>query len=147
MNYNYKQPAQVPHLGVLIRAERHALGLTQTELSRLLGISPSYVSSLERNLRHPSAGLLRKIHETLHISYDYLFDMPPFQAALLREAPASYETRFHSLLSTTGPMEQEICYRLCQAFLLAQQTNPNLPITKMSSQEPHLQPQEPKTNL
>ncbi len=144
MNSSYNYTSKAPNLGALVRSERHALGLTQTELGTLLGISPSYVSSLERNLRTPSSGLLQKLHTILHISYDYLFDRAPYQVSLLRESPSPYEVRMQSLFVNTSPADQEICYRLCQAYLLTRQHGESASSTKMSSQAPIPEPQLPK---
>lgn len=48
-----------------IRERRKFLGLTQTELARRLGISPSMVTRLESGEREPSARLLLRLLEAL----------------------------------------------------------------------------------
>jgi transcriptional regulator with XRE-family HTH domain len=48
-----------------IRERRKFLGLTQTELARRLGISPSMVTRLESGEREPSARLLLRLLEVL----------------------------------------------------------------------------------
>lgn len=50
-----------------IRAARHRLGLTQSELGRLLGMSEGSVSDLERGLQKPASPAGRKIAEALSV--------------------------------------------------------------------------------
>lgn len=62
-------------LGSYIRDARKRLGITQKELSELLGISPTYLSDVE-NRTHRRRGLSRmmisRISATLKVNEDYL---------------------------------------------------------------------------
>src|SRR5262245_41595932 len=57
----------VPALGARLRALRRQQHLTQTELARRLGISPSYLNLIEHDRRVLSADLLIKLSEILPI--------------------------------------------------------------------------------
>jgi predicted transcriptional regulator/transcriptional regulator with XRE-family HTH domain len=59
-------------VGFRIRAERKALGLTQAELARRAGISPSYLNLIEANKRDIAAALLQKIAALLGVDKDTL---------------------------------------------------------------------------
>lgn len=60
-------------LANLLKREREALGLSQRELARELGISRTYYSRLERgDYGNPSALMLFRIAKRLHISMDEL---------------------------------------------------------------------------
>ncbi len=61
-------------IGHRIRNERIALGMTQSEFAKLLGISPSYLGALERGTRPVSRSIMNRLHEKTHISYDYLLE-------------------------------------------------------------------------
>ena len=51
----------------VIRRYRDAAGLSQQELADRVGISKSYISSLELGYRAPSLNLLVKIAQTLEV--------------------------------------------------------------------------------
>ena len=50
-------------IGHRIRNERIALGMTQSEFAKLLGISPSYLGALERGTRPVSRSIMNRLHE------------------------------------------------------------------------------------
>lgn len=62
-------------LGAYIKEARKRLGVTQRELSEILGISPTYLSDVE-NRTHRRRGLSRlminRISTTLKVNEDYL---------------------------------------------------------------------------
>jgi transcriptional regulator with XRE-family HTH domain len=60
--------------GGKIRDFRKKRGLTLVELSEKLNVSPSYLSSIERNIKKPSLPILKKVSECLNISMTYLFE-------------------------------------------------------------------------
>ncbi|MED4586636.1 helix-turn-helix domain-containing protein [Brevibacillus choshinensis] len=59
-------------LGNRIRSFRKLKGYTQQSLSVKLGVSLSFVGSLERGTRVPTEPVLRKIASTLQVDYDEL---------------------------------------------------------------------------
>ena len=54
------------NLGEKIKTLRNRLGLTQKELAAQVGLTPSFISQLEKNLISPSLDSLLKISEKLH---------------------------------------------------------------------------------
>ena len=54
-------------LGSVIKLYRTQGGITQGELSRLTGLSISYLSLLERNKRNPNISTLQKIADGLSV--------------------------------------------------------------------------------
>jgi len=61
-------------LGRRIREFRKERGLTLKELSKQIGISYSFLSAIERNIKKPSLNTTKQIADTLNIPITYLFD-------------------------------------------------------------------------
>lgn len=59
-------------IGPRIREQRRNLGITQADLARRIGISPSYLNLIERNKRTVSGHLLRRTASALGIGTDEL---------------------------------------------------------------------------
>ncbi|QQE74635.1 helix-turn-helix transcriptional regulator [Brevibacillus composti] len=59
-------------LGNRIRSFRKLKGLTQQSLAEKMGVSLSFVGSLERGTKTPSEPVLRKIASTLQVDYEEL---------------------------------------------------------------------------
>ncbi len=59
-----------PRLGSKVRAHRRRASLTQVELARRLGISPSYLNLIEHNQRPLTAPLLIKLAKELELDFD-----------------------------------------------------------------------------
>lgn len=59
-------------VGTRIRERRRMLGMTQAELARRAGISPSYMNLIERNRRAIAGSLLRRIAAALSLRLDEL---------------------------------------------------------------------------
>ncbi len=59
-------------VGTRIRERRRVLGLTQAELARRVGISPSYMNLIERNRRAIAGPLLRRTAEALTLRLEEL---------------------------------------------------------------------------
>ena len=113
--------------GYMMRRERIAMGLTQAELGELLGISTSYVSSIERGKRGASSNVLKKMHDTLMISYDYMMGSSaaamPEPAFAVREEAAPYgDTNLSALLTSCSRQDLDVCYRLCRTYLMSKES-------------------------
>jgi len=54
-----------PAFGKAIRRRRHKKGLTQEQLALDCGLHPTYISLLERGLRHPTLDTIFAIAERL----------------------------------------------------------------------------------
>lgn len=59
-------------LGFRIAALRREAGMSQSQLARLLQVSPSTVGMYEQGRREPSAEMLLTISRVLGVSVDYL---------------------------------------------------------------------------
>lgn len=59
-------------LGTRVRERRRALGITQVEVARRIGISASYLNLIERNKRQIAGPLLRRTAEALNLRLDEL---------------------------------------------------------------------------
>ncbi len=59
-------------LGARISALRHQMGISQAQLARQLGVSPSAVGLYEQGRREPSAQLLISMARIFDVSLDYL---------------------------------------------------------------------------
>ncbi len=59
-------------LGTRIREHRRGLGITQADLARQIGISPSYLNLIEHNKRGIAGALLRKLADALRLRLDEL---------------------------------------------------------------------------
>lgn len=57
-----------------IKLERKKLGLSQTELGRLIGVSQSAVGMYEQNRRSPDTETLLKLAKVFDVSVDYLIN-------------------------------------------------------------------------
>lgn len=120
----YESPQSLM-IGHRIRNERLALGMTQSEFARLLGISSSYLGALERGTRPVSRSIMKRLREKTHISYDYLMEGLPQSAPgpapsqnILAE-PGQYRIRrdINLLLISCTPREIQDCYQLVHTYL------------------------------
>ena len=64
---------QVENLGARLRKVRLATGMSLREVSRQLGVSPSFVSQLENGKSQPSVATLYSLAQLLGVSIDELF--------------------------------------------------------------------------
>jgi transcriptional regulator with XRE-family HTH domain len=78
-------------IGTHVRAKRNALGLSQVDLARELGITHQHVSRIELGDVAPSLEMLLKLSRKLGVSTDYLLtgqQTTPLDAAgAIRAAP------------------------------------------------------------
>ena len=98
----------------------------RTAVGELLGISTSYVSSIERGKRGASGTLLKKMHDTFMFSYDYMLGTSASRmaegAAVVREDAAPYgDANLSSLLSSCSRQDLDVCFRLCRAYLMSKE--------------------------
>ena len=60
--------------GKKLKMLRKKIGLTQANLAKKLGISPSAVGMYEQGRREPDSAMLVKIADLFKVSVDYLID-------------------------------------------------------------------------
>ena len=68
-----KRELDAVNIGEKIQAYRQQKGLNIKELSRLVGISPSMLSQMERNLANPSINTLKALSAALETPLYYFF--------------------------------------------------------------------------
>ncbi len=61
-------------LGVAIKTERSALGLSQEQLAERAGLHRTYVSDVERGARNPSIATVERLADALELPISVLFD-------------------------------------------------------------------------
>jgi len=57
-----------------LRELRHAKGLSQTELGKLVGLHYTHIGRYERGTARPSGNALKRLADTLDVSVDYLIE-------------------------------------------------------------------------
>ncbi len=72
----YEETRQAYELGVLVREQRIAAGLTQNELAKRTGMSQPAVARLEAGGTEPTIATLRRIAEALEIELVVEFHAP-----------------------------------------------------------------------
>ncbi len=117
-------------IGRRIRQERKKLGMTQMQLSQTLGISASYLGALERGSRSISSNMLTRLHQQLHLSYDYLLEGTTLQDLSLQqfireETPYGVRHDIDVVLGTCTEAELDACYELIHTFLLHSRARSN----------------------
>lgn len=60
-------------IGYRIKEAREQLGLTQTELGALIGVTGSAITNYEKETSHPKEQIIYKLMEALNIDANYLF--------------------------------------------------------------------------
>lgn len=90
-------PKAIPNIfSSVLKESRAKLGISQRELSRRVGIAPSYISEMEKGLRGaPSERILEKLAEELNLPIEEFYDvaaleknhLPRGTADLFREQP------------------------------------------------------------
>ena len=66
--------------GELLRKEREARGLSQSELAEKAGLQPSAISHFELGRRTPSFDNLKRVADALSVTVDYLLGRQPQHA-------------------------------------------------------------------
>lgn len=62
-------------MGYRVRSFRKLKGYTQQELADKLGVSVAVLGSLERGMRDPNEKIIRRIADTLGVTYEELCDL------------------------------------------------------------------------
>lgn len=60
-------------IGYRIKEARERLGLTQTELGEMVGVTGSAITNYEKETSHPKEQIIYKLMETLKVDANYLF--------------------------------------------------------------------------
>lgn len=62
-------------IGEIIKAERKARGLSQTELAKLIGVTQDSISLWEKGKRLPDTQYVIKLAQLFNVSADYLLGL------------------------------------------------------------------------
>ncbi len=129
-----KGPQTDPLAGSEIRRIRLSLHMTQADFAVMLGISVSYLRSLENGRRRPSLRVLNALHCRLSLSYDQLFDEDRDSADMLREpgygdgnavSPQSVRRMLALILSRCSDEDLLLCYdAVCSVLRRSAQIRP-----------------------
>ena len=60
-------------IGYRIKEARERMGLTQTKLGALIGVTGSAITNYEKETSHPKEQIIYKLMETLNVDANYLF--------------------------------------------------------------------------
>lgn len=71
-----KGERETEHLGARLRALRAEHGITLSQMGRMVGLSASYLSQIERDKAHPSLATLSSIANTLGVELRSFFEHP-----------------------------------------------------------------------
>ncbi|MFH2219764.1 MAG: helix-turn-helix domain-containing protein [Pseudomonadota bacterium] len=74
--YSEKRSTEWFDLGMRLKEFRSKRGLSQTELAKLIGVTPSTISQVESNLIYPSLPALLKMAEVLAVELSSFFNEP-----------------------------------------------------------------------
>ncbi|GBC61057.1 XRE family transcriptional regulator [Desulfonema ishimotonii] len=101
MNIRFEKEAGAAHkvdLGMRLKELRTRQGLSQTELARMVGVTPSNISQIESNLIYPSLTALFRIAETLSVEVGAFFqDRADVRDRVVFPAEESVHIRFPDL--------------------------------------------------
>lgn len=116
-----KQP-QTLTVGQRLRRERVLRKLTIEQMASYLDISTAYLGAVERGKRPVSSRLLKRIHDRLGLSYDFLLEGYSVSGQMISQyvrESVSYSTQHNLdvLLKVCSPDELESCYHMIHTFL------------------------------
>lgn len=95
----------------LLRTYRIARKLRQSDVSKMLGVTPSCYAMYERGEREPSIDTLKKISEIFHIDMNELTGVnPPSDIPLNNDEKTVLE-----LFRSASPYQQEMILRMLDA--------------------------------
>lgn len=137
------------NVGERLRRERYLRAFTLEQMANYLGISTSYLGSMERGARPVSRAMMDKFHERLGLSYDYLWEGLNVTGTMitqyvretsLYDAPIRH--KIDVLLNVCSPEEEIACYNLIHTYL-TQERNSKKNLHKSSeSSESREKPKE-----
>ncbi len=111
-----RHPVGLIDLGSRLKKLRNRSGLSQTELSKQIGVTPSTISQIESNLIYPSLPALLKLAEVLSVDVNSLLQggeadkrrlIFPASEALPIKLPAFPEGSVHARLLTAVDFERK----------------------------------------
>ena len=109
-------------IGERLRRERVLRKMTMEELAEYMGISAAYLGAVERGQRPLSNRLMKRLHDRLGISYDYLLEGITISGNMIsqfvRESEIYTTNRnLNVLLNVCTQDELDSCYNLVHTYL------------------------------
>ena len=109
-------------VGERLRRERVLRRMTLDEMADYLGVSGAYLGTVERGQRPLSKQLMKKLHDRLGISYDYLLEGVTISGGMIsqfvRESEVYTSNRnLNVLLNVCTQEELDTCYHLVHTYL------------------------------
>lgn len=109
-------------IGERLRRERVLRKMTMDEMAEYLGISAAYLGSVERGSRPLSNRLMKRLHDRLGTSYDYLLEGVTISGRTISHfvREAEVYTTHHNLnvlLNVCNEEELDSCYNLIHTYL------------------------------
>ncbi|MBR0086447.1 MAG: helix-turn-helix transcriptional regulator [Lachnospiraceae bacterium] len=121
------------NVGERLRRERFLRSFTLEQMAAYLGISTSYLGSMERGVRPMSKRMIQLFHDRLNLSYDYLLDGLSVTGTMIAQyvqESSHYDDpvrhKINVLLNVATPEEQSACYNMIHTYL-AQGRNRQIP--------------------
>lgn len=114
-------------VGGRLRRERLLRKLTLEDMAAYLGISSTYLGSIERGKRPLSRKLEKILHDRLGLSYDFLLDGISVTGTMIAQyvretGTESTRHRINVLLDVCSEEELSSCYNLVHTFLTKSRT-------------------------
>ncbi len=98
-------------IGARIKDVRNRKGVTQEQLSESVGISPKYLSSIERGKENPTLNTLLKLVRSLDVNLDEFF------SNIQVEDPSNRRGLITSLLDEADDEQLKLSYKILTAII------------------------------
>lgn len=88
-------------IGKRIKEARQKAGLTQKDLSRLVGVTPSAITNYENEVSHPKEAVLYQLMQVLQVDANFFFqdEVSPPEGAALSPAECEHMRKYRALSS------------------------------------------------
>lgn len=87
------------NIGKIIKETRKSKGLKQQSFAKMCGITQTYLSQIENNVKDPTTSLLRKIAENLNLPLPILYFLSLEKSDIVERKQEAYELLMPSIKS------------------------------------------------
>jgi transcriptional regulator with XRE-family HTH domain len=98
-------------IGVRIAEVRKKKGMTQKKLAEKMGISPTYLSSIERGKENPTLDMLIILAKSLGVDLGVIFTLPQI------EDPAKRKSLINSLLNKADDDQLKLALKVLSSII------------------------------
>ena len=92
--HDFKHRAIDAYVGQRLKLRRGHMGLTQTQLADMLGLTFQQIQKYEKGQNRIGAGRLYHLARALNMPINYFFDQAPYQNSLDRDLPSQPPASF-----------------------------------------------------